>query len=338
MYKTKYDNKGITGLVNRGNTCFLNTSIQCLSHIMPLTDYFVNDSYLEYISRNKKEFKLCKQYAILMKGVWEESCIVDPESFHRTFQTSNDYFGNYDQHDCQEALSIILDAIHESLIYSVEITHKGHVQNDMDKLMVDSINHWGKIFNDKYSIIVELFFGQFVTHIIDIETNRIISQNFEHFNILNLPINGRNLYECFNNFIQPESLDEEYKNDSDGKLYKVKRQTKISKIPQYLIIVLKRFKFNGNKYIKNQDTISFPINDLNISRYVEGYDQFNSTFDLKCIGCHAGSIDGGHYFAVCKHVNNNWYEFNDKNRKLINIHSILPMIYRNSYILIYEKR
>ena len=64
----------------------------------------------------------------------------------------------------------------------------------------------------------------------------------------------------------------------------------------------------------------------------------NSTFDLKCIGCHAGSIDGGHYFAVCKHVNNNWYEFNDKNRKLINIHSILPMVYRNSYILIYEKR
>ena len=338
MYKTKYDNKGITGLVNRGNTCFLNTSIQCLSHIMPLTDYFVNDSYLEYITRNKKEFRLCKQYAILMKGFWEESCIVDPESFHRTFQNSNEYFSNYDQHDCQEALSIILDAIHESLTYEVDITHRGVIENEMDKFMVDSINNWSKSFNNKYSIIVDLFFGQFVSYITDVETNKTISYNFEHFNILNVPINGRNIYECLNNFIKPEELERPYLNETDKKEYRVKRQIKISKIPQYLIIVLKRFRFNGSRYIKNPDLLSFPINNLDISRYVEGYDQYNAIMDLKCIGCHSGGIDSGHYYAVCKHVNNNWYEFNDKNRNAVNIHSILPMIYQNSYILIYEKK
>jgi ubiquitin C-terminal hydrolase len=45
-------NKGIIGLKNRGNTCYLNTSIQCLSHLKSLTEYFLNNSYIIFIRQH----------------------------------------------------------------------------------------------------------------------------------------------------------------------------------------------------------------------------------------------------------------------------------------------
>lgn len=338
MYKTKYENKGISGLINRGNTCFLNTAIQCISHVMPLTDFFVSEEYLEYYSRKKKEFRLCKQYAILIKGLWEENCTVDPESFHITFQNNDDNFNNYDQHDAQEALSIILDSIHETLNYEVDIEFEGNPENDTDLLMIESIKHWSKLFSTNYSIIVDLFFGQYISKIYDIETNKQISQSFDAFNVLTLPISGDTLYECFNNFISFENIDQNYLNEADNKKYKIKRQIKLCRIPNYLIIVLKRFRYNGTSYIKIYDNVSFPITDLNLGKFTEGYESYNCIMDLKCIGCHTGDINGGHYYAVCKHVSDKWYEFNDRARTYLNINNSLPQIYKNAYILIYEKR
>lgn len=338
MYKTKYENKGVSGLVNRGNTCFLNTAIQCISHVMPLTDFFVSDEYLEYFSRKKKEFKLCNQYAILIKGLWEENCIVDPESFHLIFRNHDDNFNNYEQHDSQEALSAILDSIHETLMYEVDIEYEGTPENDIDKLMIQSIKDWSKHFSNHYSIIVDLFFGQYISRIYDVNTNKLISQSFDVFNVLTLPISGINLYECFNNFISFENIEQDYISDIDNKKYKIKRQTKLSKIPKYLIIALKRFKYNGNSYIKIYDSVSFPITELNLGKFTEGYDSYNAIMNLKCIGCHTGDINGGHYYAICKHISDNWYEFNDRARIPVNINNILPKIYKNAYILIYEKQ
>ena len=56
-HREKYkdlNGKGLSGLQNLGNTCFMNTSIQCLSHTLPLTYYFLKNNYLEYLNKNKK--------------------------------------------------------------------------------------------------------------------------------------------------------------------------------------------------------------------------------------------------------------------------------------------
>ena len=108
---------GVVGLRNLGNTCFLNSSIQCLSATIPLTDYFLGYNYRSEINHDNflgTGGKLVTAYAELMKKMWlGKDSVVLPTEFKAQLEKFSPQFRGNHQHDSQELLSFLLDGIHE---------------------------------------------------------------------------------------------------------------------------------------------------------------------------------------------------------------------------------
>lgn len=149
---------GVIGLKNLGNTCFLNSSLQCLSATIPLTDYFLGYDYRSEI--NKANFlgtggNLVTAYADLMKQMWLGSkSTVEPSSFKKQLGTFAPQFSGFHQHDAQELLAFLLDGIHEDLN---RVKQRPYVEDrDCDGTTdeEDAIENWKNYLRRNKSLIV----------------------------------------------------------------------------------------------------------------------------------------------------------------------------------------
>ena len=309
----KGDDIGQSGLVNLGNTCYINSAIQLLIHSDPLREYFLSGEYKNDLNRKKKETKFVKEFYRLLNGIYEDKCTVSPVSFVTHFKGLNSIFSGWRQNDSQEALSLILETLHIALSSEVTIEAVGDIKTDLDKLMVESIASWNRSFNKEYSPIVDLTYGQHkssITSIEDENKGEVLSNSYEPFAILNVPISGNTLYECMDKYVEPEILKGEnrYRNEKNGKLTEVEKAIRFVRTPNLLFIGLKRFRPDDSKITK---LITFPIHDLDLSSYTDGYDKDESVYDLIGIINHFGGTTGGHYTAHCKNHDGKWYNFDD---------------------------
>ena len=112
---------GLVGLHNLGNTCFMNSALQCLSNTLPLTNYFLESKYKRHINSTNPlgmEGEIAENYGKLVKKIWlEQSEIISPAEFKYTIAKFAPEFSGNRQHDSQELLSFLLDGLHEDLVY-----------------------------------------------------------------------------------------------------------------------------------------------------------------------------------------------------------------------------
>ncbi|XP_069835568.1 ubiquitin carboxyl-terminal hydrolase 33 [Dendropsophus ebraccatus] len=106
--------RGLTGLKNIGNTCYMNAALQALSNCPPLTHFFLDCGGL---ARTDKKPALCKSYQKLMSEIWHKNRpgSVIPTNLFQGIKTVNPTFRGYSQQDAQEFLRCLMDILHEEL-------------------------------------------------------------------------------------------------------------------------------------------------------------------------------------------------------------------------------
>uniref|UniRef100_A0A674ENN7 Ubiquitin carboxyl-terminal hydrolase n=1 Tax=Salmo trutta TaxID=8032 RepID=A0A674ENN7_SALTR len=106
--------KGLTGMKNIGNSCYMNAALQALSNCPPLTQFFLDCSGLV---RTDKKPALCKSYQKLISELWHKKrpSYVVPTSLSQGIKLVNPMFRGYAQQDTQEFLRCLMDQLHEEL-------------------------------------------------------------------------------------------------------------------------------------------------------------------------------------------------------------------------------
>lgn len=105
---------GLVGLSNIGNTCYMNSALQCLSNTPSLTRFFINCP--EMIPRDAKP-GLGRAYLKLMDEMWKDGGpgYVAPAAVLNAIRQTYPMFRGYQQHDSQEFLRCFMDQLHQEL-------------------------------------------------------------------------------------------------------------------------------------------------------------------------------------------------------------------------------
>lgn len=312
---SKYSNKGLTGLCNLGNTCYINSCMQILSNIHELNEYI--HIICSDFENNKSDIDVLflLEWKSLYDLMWSKNVVISPNRFIKIIQIISReknmmLFSGHDQNDVTEYLYFLLECFNNGLKkYSNTLFKKQleYIEKNDDKKFKE---YYNRIYEKNFSIIELLFSGCYKINIVEKDTNKIISSRYDNFYMIDLQLNSTDLNECLDEYFQNEEMNEENNNqyyDDNDKSYKnVYMQQKIIHKPKILIIHLKRW---NNNLRKNQRIIHFDLNTLNMDKYMSH--EKNVTYNLFGIINHSGNIFGGHYHSFIKNDNHKWYLFND---------------------------
>ncbi|KAJ1440576.1 hypothetical protein B484DRAFT_144754 [Ochromonadaceae sp. CCMP2298] len=188
---------GAVGLQNLGNTCFMNSILQCVSNTQPLTQLFLSDfktqlsPQLNFNNPLGHGGKLAKIYAELLKDIWSNAFVkIIPREFKSTIGDFQPQFAGYEQQDSQEFLGFLLDGLHEDLnrVVTKPTVSKIESRGRDDSIIANET--WRRYLLRNDSHLVDRCFGLLKSHVTCSCGNESVT--FDTYSSLSLPLPIRN--------------------------------------------------------------------------------------------------------------------------------------------------
>jgi len=362
-----YSKPTLVGLNNIGATCFMNSTLQCLSQTKALTNFFLDKKHINKITnnnitkKNKNALQLSPAFLELINKLWDDNGnkSFSPNKFMNIINNMNPLFKIDQEVDAKDFIIFVLEQLHKELKSSVNMSgNKNQTPlNQYDKNNV--FNHFFNDFQKECSIISDIFFGFTET------TNEClycknwynsngqsnpICYNYGLFNCLIFPLeevknmkynnminnnNSVSLDDCFYYNQKSEYFTGENRNYCNicKQLYDSIYTSKIFISPNVLVIILNRGK--GNIYNVKLDFSE----TIDITKFVIQKEMPQIRYELYGVITHIDqSGPNAHFIASCKSpVDSKWYRYNDAIVSPINNIKNEVINFGTPYILFYQK-